>query len=373
MVIARNGYTDRQILDMLFAKSGSRKIKFRYDLLDKNNQKITELKCVMSGEVSFNSLAEIKRTAKFKIKEDEQIQMDWLNNRIQPFVLLKMPDNNWVEFSMGIFMLSSPTRVFENNVIVRNVDAYDLGLVLKQDKFIDRYSISRNVRYYDAIIKILISTGISIDDIDIQYTNKVVDRDIEFEIGTEKKQAINQLLNEINYTSLFVDENGIFTAYQYISPTDRDIEITYQDDQFSVLYPDIQEELDLFDVGNVFTVVASNPDTVPLNYTYINDNPDSILSTMNRDRKIVDYREIENISDMNTLENYTKRIAFEASQIYGHVTFNTAIMPIHGYFNVLFLKDTKMNINDKYSETSWRIPLETGGKMQHVVRKVVNV
>ena len=371
MVIARQSYTKKQILDMLFAKTGSRKVAFRYDLLDRDNQKITELKSVISGEVSFNSLAEIKRTAKFKIKEDEQI--DWLNDRIQPFILFKMPDNNWVEFSMGIFIMSSPTRVYEDNVIVRNVDAYDLSLILKQDKFTDRYSIGKGVRYYDVIIKILTGSGININDINIQQTNKVLDRDIEFEIGTEKKIAINQLLTEINYTSLFVDENGIFTSYQYISPSERESEITYKDDEFSVLYPDIQQELDLFDVANVFTVVASNPDTLPLSYTYTNDNANSITSTVSRQRKIVDYREIENISDMNTLENYVKRIAFEASQIYGHVTFNTAIMPVHGYSNVLNLKNTKMGINDKYSETSWRIPLEAGGKMQHTARKVVNV
>jgi hypothetical protein len=369
--IARQGYTDQQILDILFAKKGSRKVKFRYDLLDKNNQKITELKSVISGEVSFNSLAEIKRTAKFVLKEDEKI--DWLNDRIQPFVLFKMPDGNWAEFSMGIFMLSSPKRVYENNTITRRIDAYDLSLILKQDKFTDRYSIGRGAKYYDAIIKILASAGINISDINIQQTNKVLDRDLEFEIGTEKKTAINQLLNEINYTSLFVDENGIFTSYQYVSPSDRESEITYQDDQYSVLYPNIEEELDLFDVANVFSVVVTNPDTVPLTYTYENDNPNSITSTVNRNRKIVDYREIDNISDLNTLENYVKRIAFEASQIYTHLIFNTAIMPIHGYSNILNLKDTKMDINDKYSETSWRMYLETGGKMEHTVRKVVSV
>jgi hypothetical protein len=371
LIIARQGYTEKEILDVLFAKKNSRTIRFRYDLLNKNNQRIAELKSVISGEVSFNSLAEIHRTAKFQLKEDKQI--DWLNDRIQPFVLFEMPDGKRIEFSTGIFMLSSPTRVFVNNIILRNVDAYDLGLILKQDKFTDRYAIGRGAKYHDAIIKILTSAGIDIDNINIQYTNKVIDRDIEFEIGTEKKIAINQLLTEINYTSLFVDENGIFISYQYISPSDREAEITYRDDQFSVLYPDIEEELDLFDVANVFTVVASNPDTLPLSYTYVNDNPESITSIISRNRKIVDYREIENISDMNTLKNYVKRIAFEASQVYGHVTFNTAIMPIHGYINVLNLKDTKLGINDKYSETSWRIPLETGGIMRHTVRKVVNV
>ena len=69
----RNGYTEEQIKDMLLMKNGSRVVKFRYDLLDRQEKKKGELNRVLSGEVSMQAFATIKRTAKFTI-QDETIE-----------------------------------------------------------------------------------------------------------------------------------------------------------------------------------------------------------------------------------------------------------------------------------------------------------
>lgn len=69
----RNGYTEQQVKDMLHGKGGSRVISFRYDLLDKDENKKGELLKVTSGEVEFSSFATIKRTAKFTLEEEQQI------------------------------------------------------------------------------------------------------------------------------------------------------------------------------------------------------------------------------------------------------------------------------------------------------------
>lgn len=90
--LERDGYSKQQIIDVLHSKRGPRKLRFRYDLLDKDNQYIKTLNNVLSGEVSMSSLAEIKRTARFSLKDDGNI--DFLNDRIQPFVELKMETIN---------------------------------------------------------------------------------------------------------------------------------------------------------------------------------------------------------------------------------------------------------------------------------------
>ena len=69
--IEQGGYTRQQIVDMLHGKTGPRVIKFRYDLLDRNDNKKETLTGVVSGEVRMNSLAkDIKRVANFTIKEE---------------------------------------------------------------------------------------------------------------------------------------------------------------------------------------------------------------------------------------------------------------------------------------------------------------
>jgi hypothetical protein len=370
MQIGQKGYSDTQVLAILKGHSGSRRICFRYDLLDKEENKIGELDCIESGEVSFNAQNDIKRTAKFHMRDRGEV--DWLNDRIQPFILVGLPDGDWLEFPQGIFMLSSPLRKDMGKNIYRNVDAYDTSLILKNDKLTSRCSVEAGVSYQYAVERILRSANIK--KISMEPCNKVLDRDIEWEIGTEKRKLVNQLLDAINYTSLWVDENGYFCSSRYIPPNEREVDIFYSDDEFSVIHNGVEEDVDVFNIPNVWVVVASNPEiNSPLISLYENANPNSPTSILNRDMRIVDYRTITDIADQNTLDNYTKMLAFSGSQAYGHVRFTSAIMPIHGYVNILGLKYNILGIDDRYTEMSWTIQMQPGGIMKHEARRIIQV
>lgn len=367
--IEQGNYTREEIISALHGVNGARELKFRYDLLDKTEQKKGEIETVISGEVSMNALADIKRTARFTIEDTDTI--DWLNDRIQPFVLLKMPDSNYVEWSQGIFLLSSPKRVERNGRVYRDVEAYDGLQILNDDKFDSRYYITLGTNYVTAIISILQGAGIT--KYNIEQTTATLQTTREWEPGTKKLTIINELLQEINYTSLWVDEYGFYTASKYRLPSERAIEYTYADNDLSVTYNETSEELDLFNVPNKWVAVQSNPESNPLISVYTNVNPESITSTVSRGRTIVDYRTIDNIADQTSLDAYVQRLAYEASQIFGHVAFETAIMPMHSYNDVLEVVYGGLGINGKYIETDWTMPLQTGARMRHNVRKVIQI
>lgn len=361
-------YSKQEIIDALHGKYGQRHIKFRYDLLDKNDQKKGELDNVLGGEVSMASLDSIKRTARFKIKDKGDI--NWLTDRIQPFALLRMRDGKYIEFPLGIFLLSSPTRKDENNSVYRDIEAYDGLLILRDDKFDVRYTVPAGANYRQAVIDILSSAGITKHN--IEQTDKVLPVDMEFAPGTEKLEAINALLQAINYTPLYVDVYGYFTSMTYRSPSIRAAEYTYRDDELSIIYAGMEEELDLFNVPNKWVVVCSNAEQ-SLMSSYTNNNPNSPTSTVNRGRTIVDYRKVTDIADQQSLDAYVQRIAFEASQVYGKLTFETALNPLHDYMDVLQIEYSPLGISGKYSETSWTMPLQAGARMRHEVRKVVSI
>lgn len=555
------GYSKKEVMDVIHGRRGPRQLRFRYDLLDKNNQFIKTLTTVKSGEVSMNSLEQIKRTARFSLVDNGEI--NWISDRIQPFVELKMPEikrkhdtyaleldgiddrihfdsilyddleitfnysseqktglptifnhngqsssgsfiwiytsgtnrslniqvgndgyqtktllnfidfdtwitakfvfkgndvdvykngvffqkltytnttkpptagmpfigtyqessnyyfkgivssvtigNNKYEFSgsgseinatgkrgtisgatwqkngieiktipsqhisypQGIFLLSSPTRKDETGKVIRDVEAFGGLIILRDDKFEQRYIVPAGAKYYDEVIKILQSAGIA--QYNIEYSDAVLQRDIEFEAGKEKLFAINELLRQINYTPIYDDANGVFVSAPYRSPAVRTAEYTYKDDELSVTYQGMEEELDLFNVPNKWIVVCSNTDQDPLVSSYTNDNPDSPTSTVNRGFSKVDSREVSDIADQVTLDAYVQRIAFEASQVYGKINFETALMPFHEYSDVLDIDYSPLGIKGKYSETSWTMPLSVGGKMKHEVRKVVTI
>lgn len=386
-------YTNIEVKEMLHAKRGHRNIRFRYDLLDKNDRKIRTLSNVLNGTVTMQAFASIKRTATFTIREDENEPINFLTDRIQPFVEFKMPDiwkqdttgnrvlveGTWISYSLGIFILSSPTKREEGDFIYRDIEAYDKGVILEEDKFIERTIFTRGTTYVDAIISILKGAGIT--KYNIESDDKALTSDREYEPGTPKSKPIADFLNAINYTPIWVDEYGYFTSSPYISPRDAPIDYTYDTDEFSVISQGMEEELDLYSVPNAWVAYYSSADLVddiggePVTLTanYTNSNPDSPTSTVSRGRTIVDYRQIEEIANQASLEAYIERIAFEASQIFGKVKFTTAIMPFHKFQDVLFLHNPTLGIEAKYAETSWSIPLVAGGLMSHEARRVIDI
>lgn len=67
-----------------------RTIDFRYELLDSLNNSLRDLDSVLAASVANNGLADIKRTAKFKMEDDPIV--DWASHRIRPWFRLKMAD-----------------------------------------------------------------------------------------------------------------------------------------------------------------------------------------------------------------------------------------------------------------------------------------
>lgn len=293
-------------------------------------------------------------------------------------------EGKWIEFPLGIFLLSTPTRTLENGNIVRSVEAYDGTLILQENQIDDRIALEAGGAYYDFIINGLKENGIT--KYNIERSEKTASVAVEWEPGTSWLRIINDCLSSLNYTPIFVDENGYFTSQLYRSPQERPADIEYITDEYSITYDGMEEELDIMAVPNKFTVVVNDPErttegeeaaegeAMTLRSTYKNTNPNSPTSYQSRGgRWISDFRTVDDIADQEALDAYTERIAFEASQIYGHVSFETALNPIHGYADVLSLDEEGLGISGNYSETKWEMPLQVGGVMKHEARKVVDI
>ena len=196
---------------------------------------------------------------------------------------------------------------------------------------------------------------------------------MEWEPGTSKLSIINDLLGAINYGSATYDEDGRFVGREYILPQNRTSQFRYATDSESVITGDVTQTVDLFGVPNTWILVVSDPDRPPISGTYTNDNPLSPTSTVSRGRTVVDFRTEQNAPDQLTLDSKAQRLAFEASQVYEVIEFQTAIMPIHQNGDVYDLIIDGILVDNKYSEHSWSMTLENGAAMSHKVRKVITV
>jgi hypothetical protein len=378
--LARNGYTEVEVLDALRGRHGTREVSFRYDLLDAENAYLGQLDNVITGSISQSSLADIKRTATFTLRENGQI--NYLRDRIQPWVRLRMPHDplttpppaewnghRYVEFPQGVFLLTSPVRSSDAaNTVLRQVEAYDTSLVLLDDGITNRQAAVAGDTYTATVDGLLGSIPANITQSPLTLPTAR-----EWEPGTAKLTVINDLLTSINYEALFFDEYGRAVARPYVSPTDRGSEYTYADDAMSVTLPEVQHTLDLYGVANKWVLTVNNPDRPPLSATLTNNDPNSPTSVIGRGRTILDFRPDQDAANLATLIALTKRLAVEASQVYESVTFSTALMPHHSHNDVFTFRFNNLGLSQKYAETEWTMTLEAGTPMTHTVRRVVNI
>ena len=371
LALAQGGWTASQVLTELRGRRGARRWSFRYELLDSTNQLIGDLDNVVeSCTVRQNWLADIKRTAQFAIRDTGEI--DFLSDRIKPYVRLGMPpygDTDWVEWPQGVFLLSTPTRkATDAGALIRDVEAYDQCQVYVDDKVSDRYTVDVGAVYTDAILTLLGSI-----DLAVTPSVSVLPAAKEWDPGTPKLTIINSLLNALNYQSLSFDEDGRAVICPYTSPADRVPEYTYADDEDSLIVPGVEQTYDLFSVPNKWILVVSDPDQTAIVGEHTNSDPSSPTSTVRRGRTIVDFRTGQDAADQATLTAQAERLAFEASQVFENISFDTGMMPIHSGNDVYTLEYDPLQINAKYSEHSWEMPLRAGSRMRHVARRVVTV
>lgn len=337
-------------------------IKFKYRLLDKKENMKRLLK-VVKCSISHDSLAKLKYSASLTIENSEDI--DFNDDLIQVSCSI-----NSVEDTIATLLISNSRKVYGS--YSREIECFDKLLILEENKLKERLTIKAGSNIIDEVIKQLQGAK---HKITLQsYVTKV---DADFEIGTSRLDVINYLLKIVNYESLYSDKDGYFVTRPYILPENRKIDIEYNDISDSdgcLILEDTQEEIDLFNIPNVFVRATNNSQIAPLRTVYINNNPNSLSSTVNRGREIVDFKTVDDVLDYQTLYNIAQKDAVSASNIYKNITLKTGINIGHGFLNCVKLNVKSYKINDKFIETSWKIDdCNVGGTMEHSLRRLINV
>lgn len=339
----------------------SREIKFRYKLYDKDNVFKHNMYNILSASMDYNSLTRLKTSASITMEHDDRI--DYLNDQIKIICVIDEE-----EYPLGQFLISSPDKSKNGKQVIRECECFSKLIILEQSQIENRYVVLKGTNVV-AEVKRIISNKYLYDITDSALTTSV---DREWEIGTPFLTIINDLLEVINYTSLRVDLNGVFTATPYILPTDRQIEITYKDDQESIIFEEIKESIDYFDAKNVFIRYVNNPDIYPpLRAVFENNNISSETSIIRRGRRLPDIQEVSDVADLQTLQDICKKDGYNATDKYKIVEFETAINPIHGYMNCINF--SCYGDGGKFIETAWSIDCKTDGRMKHRIRSVVNI
>ncbi|GAK09016.1 hypothetical protein JCM19038_2827 [Geomicrobium sp. JCM 19038] len=278
--------------------------------------------------------------------------------------------SGYAEFPLGVFLLSTPQREYQGSNRYRNIAAFDKLQILVDDGFTSRFIANQNELVTDVVRKIMTDAGIS--KINLERSDVRFPTWMDWSPDVSRLEVVNDLLRIINYDPVYVDEYGYFISRPHRNPDQRGSEYTYETDQLSVIGEGATVTEDTFDIPNEWVGIVSEPDRVPLTYTYQNTNPDSPTSIPNRGRKKTSYIDVDAV-DLASLQGIVQKQAFEDSQIFTEMQFNTALMPHHSYNDVFTVRHDPLGINARFQETGWQMPLSAGAMMTHTVKQIIRM
>ena len=359
-------YTESQLLQAL--RSADREASYEYTISDVNDHTIGNLD-ITDGVVTFDSTYAVMRTFRGSVHKSDLINLYSVDYRLVPWMCLKIGEDT-VKWPLGKFLIN-PEEVNRGNYKTITVKGYDLGKIAEmyyEDRRI--YAASGSVctsAIGQLVGELYKNTNVIESTLRRNYAN-------EWAVGENRLTIVNQMLAGCGYNPLWFDEYGVANATPYVLPELRGIDKMYVADETSVITDGVYRTTDIFNVPNKFVRWTESPESAYVVSTFVNDDPNSPYSTVNRGRVIVNRESVKDgIADQTMMNLYTKRSAVDTTMASEYLTFKTLNMPGHSYRDCLFVDIPQYGISGKFIETGWEMELIVGGLMSHKCSKVVTL
>ena len=229
--------------------------------------------------------------------------------------------------ALGTYLVQTPSSKFDGKSRNVSMDAYTPLLELKENPPPLGYALLKNDNIMSEAYRIVrdncrapVIEAVS----DKLLLNNFVSND-----GDNWLTFVNDLISQAKFR-LYLDSNGqiLFAPIQKVEELKP--VYTFNDDNSSILMPEITLQHDLYGIPNVVEVVSTNGSTI-LYSRIVNDDPNSPTSTINRGREIV-YRDtspnIPGYPTQEQLDEYATNLLESLSSIEYQVSYSHGYCPV---------------------------------------------
>lgn len=279
---------------------------WRVDLLDLKDSSEGTLDGVSGGSLTFNVNSVIRGGGNLEYQGEP---IDWLRHRVQPWYRIEAA-GKVVEWPLGVFIPSTPGTTFGDGANSVSVELYDKLHMLDEDRVESSYSAPKGTNVTDRVRALIL--GIGEKKVAITDSEAILSTGMVWESGTSKLRIINDLLQSINYFSLWVDGYGMFRADPYERPQDRNQTFGFVDDENGIYTPDFVHDFDAFSVPNKVICIGQSDGNVPARIgVATNEDAKSPYSHQSRGRWITRVEEGVEATSQNVLTALAQRYLAE--------------------------------------------------------------
>lgn len=337
--------------------------------------------------IDHNSSNSVKRTLKMRLQNTsvpgygKLPPIDIFQDLIRARYQLRAPDGGWLEWDMGIFCQYTLQRAVNWGFTKLDLAWNDLSQLLADDKFLSGYAVSANADIVSAVNLIVAGyTGITPLNVSIPNQGATLNTDLTWSAGDAKLKAVTDLLAAGNYYSPWMD--GYTLRSRPIPDTNTIVPPVSWDataGQSPVTATAPNETIDRTQAANVITVVGNTPSSgagrplPPPQATYVNDRPDSPIST-SRWRRVVKMVQDGKIADVATAYQRAIIEAQLAARIYSSLTIGTVPWPVnedHDFYGLVYFSNLEGTVDEVYEDVAWTMNCSPGAEMQHTLQRLV--
>lgn len=318
----------------------------------------------------------MQRTLSFTMREDPSNVVNWGSDRVQPIVQVAIPgQSGTADFPLGMFWIASPGRVISaGGRIVRQIQGYDGGQVLQDDKVSTRYYLGGSTNYITAVQNLLSGAGIT--SVNVTTDARVMPVGRDWAPATPKETIINDLLQAVNYYYLWFNGAGVAQVQPFVLPPNRNGGVpvaTIATDSRSIIGMGSADTVDFFGVPNRWIVTISQPDRPGQQTAVVVDNTSATSPTGQPARGRVILAQIQGVdaADGTTAAAQGQRLAYYQSQVFETVDLELALQPQYEDHDVVTINHTRLGINANFEVRGWQIALQAGSPM-HLFLRALN-
>ena len=216
----------RVLRPSILGVNGARETRFRFEVMDRNEELIGDLKGVKGGNLAWSSKASIHSSGSIDMS-DLGDNVDWLNSRVRITVYTKDDDGEETATPVGVYMPAAPVHEWDDGARTYTVELLDKLSMLDTDIITDSrgnaetYTVPKGTKIIRTVKAIIADLGESSPAIVEEESPETAQSDMVFPAGTSRLKIINDLLDAANYFSLWCDGAGRFRVSKYRAPKDR--------------------------------------------------------------------------------------------------------------------------------------------------------
>jgi len=347
---------------------------FKFELLTLSNGSyvhsdwITDY--VEKSNISIDFDRDIIGGANFSIKHLEDI--NYLTDLIKPYYTF-----GGYDIPLGHYMLLSPTKETDGNIVTREIEGFDLLKALDQDKTIVSQSFAAGTNVIAAIKDILDNLGTWVN-YSLNPSSEVLGEDVSYELGKSSLFIINSLLNMINYYPLFCTGNGVYKAIPWSDVPN--ISYEFIDNEISLYEADIKCEIDYSEIYNRVVIINNQleENTAPLYkvWTFEDEGLSSHpFSHTNISRYVTKIFESEAVSqsyvDLRARRELRKMLEIEEGIVYKHAFVTSRLTDgLPWYGDSYRFKNEELGIDYIYKINKQSYDLKPGVTVNSTIKRV---